>query len=148
MPVYRVNSQKSFAHVDMLDLVAEAKRRANQPGSVVDFTRMADLPEVGMFVHVGSDPDGISTIVLPTDTIVPFPLWALLYARAGSEAAQPLIECGLDFLASYGYTSFRALNQSGHSDEAWAKALFSNPRMGPPRRVATMMEVSINERVH
>lgn len=144
--IVRVSNPKAF---DIPDIAALFRRGFADsvvvPGgfdpSLHEFVNMTQNPRSGVFLASEDGAyKGFGIILLPSNTLVPYPQILHLYNEGKPKVAEGLIDAGLAFIKSQGYSRFWAVNASRKSDEVWARAM---KRGGVATPLATLMEFEI-----
>ena len=109
--------------------------------AIHEFVNIIQDPKSGVFLaSEDATPVGFLIVSLPRNALVPYPQVLHLYSEGKPKVAEGLIDMGLAFITSHGYTRFWALNASRKPDEVWMRAL---RHAGVATPLATLMEFEV-----
>ena len=111
-------------------------------GAVEEFVSFAKDPKVGFYLATddGGKFKGFVIVILPRTALAPYPQVLHIYSEGRAAVAQGLIDAGVAFMRSNGYSKFWALNGSKVSDEVWSRAF---RRAGVATPLASLMEFEL-----
>ena len=125
--------RKAFSGFDMF--------KGNFDDALPELSSMVENKSIGMMVGVqGGKFTACGIVILPNDKFTPTPQVALFYNEGNMAMKRALVAKIVDFVASAGYTKFRAINSTEKADSIWARGF---RRAGKSYRVGSIMEFQI-----
>lgn len=109
--------------------------------AIPELMSMVDNPYTGMMMGVNKGNfEAVGIVLLPNDKFTPIPQVPLFYNEGNMAMKRALVAKIVDFVASAGYTKFRAINRTEKADSVWARSF---RRAGESERVGSIMEFKI-----
>lgn len=148
MQTLRLRNPKALEIDSINALFARALASTAFPIMAVSSPEIARLisdphAHVQIGIENDKDPRGVSITVLPENPLDQRPQVPLFYVDKGAKIRKPLIQGIVDFVRENGYTTFWAINFTGHSDKAWSKVMA--PVGWGIKPVGSIMEFGLNE---
>ncbi len=142
--IVRLTNPDAFARPEVQKLFTKAFENnslTNFDDAAAELALVASDPLVAILI--GAEKGKLRALAiacLPRSTLTPLPTVYHFYNGGSAKLRNALVDATVDFFMEAGYTRFLAINQTGRSDEAYAK-LFR--RAGEAERISSMLDFKV-----